>query len=210
MFCLWQISAVDKHVFWCHFLVYDDYLSCCCFWKIKDSSFLIPDYGCSNTCTGDNQRKHRSCALLAFGSFYTGPPTWASSVRTGSVSMSWYHHLSDNPWITPQWAFALTSTNIYTRDFTHGVSWTKRCVQQCKFCSELRVPTTEPTLLLFFLWRCKELVHQQPWHWLISQKIFHCHQQDKLIFKFSIFNGNASVLLRTATQVTMSLSTQWY
>ena len=43
MFCLWKISAVDKHVFWCHFQMYDDYLSCCCFWKIKDSWFLIPD-----------------------------------------------------------------------------------------------------------------------------------------------------------------------
>ena len=42
MFCLWKISAVDKHVFWCHFQMYDDYLSCCCFWKIKDSWFLIP------------------------------------------------------------------------------------------------------------------------------------------------------------------------
>ena len=43
MFCLWKINAADKHVFWCHFHMYDDYLSCCCFWKIKDSWFLIPD-----------------------------------------------------------------------------------------------------------------------------------------------------------------------
>ena len=42
MFCLWKINAADKHVFWCHFQMYDDYLSCCCFWKIKDSWFLIP------------------------------------------------------------------------------------------------------------------------------------------------------------------------
>ena len=43
IFCLWKINAADKHVFWCHFQMYDDYLSCCCFWKIKDSWFLIPD-----------------------------------------------------------------------------------------------------------------------------------------------------------------------
>ena len=41
MNCLWKISAVDKHVFWRHFQMYDDYLSSCCFWKIKDSWFLI-------------------------------------------------------------------------------------------------------------------------------------------------------------------------
>ena len=39
MFCHWKISAVDKHVFWCHFQMDDDYLSCFCFWKIKDSWF---------------------------------------------------------------------------------------------------------------------------------------------------------------------------
>ena len=66
MFCLWKISAVDKHVFWCHFQMYDDYLSCCCFWKIKDSWFLIPD----NKGSTDRQMVISGRAHLSCGTFY--------------------------------------------------------------------------------------------------------------------------------------------
>ena len=73
MFCLWKINAADKHVFWCHFQMYDDYLSCCCFWKIKDSWFLIPDtlHQQRLLCEGANLIQS---ALTLYGSCQIGQP----------------------------------------------------------------------------------------------------------------------------------------